>query len=85
MKPPIAIAEEQLEKFARFLEIHPGFYPELDEENASICGFRVGGWLLSIHEMDRLVSSQQSATLSRASLVRQRFLALEQAARRRSS
>jgi len=84
MKPPTTIAEEQLEKFARFLEIHPGFYPELEEESATICGFRVGGWLLTIYEMERLVSSQQSSAPSRASLVRQRFLALEKAQRLRS-
>jgi hypothetical protein len=40
----------QLEKFARFLETHPGFYPELTGENAEICGFRVGGCFLSIGE-----------------------------------
>ena len=47
----------QLEKFARFLEDHPGFYPELGE-NAVISGFRVGGCFLSVAEMDEFISTQ---------------------------
>ena len=48
----------QLEKFARFLDEHPGFYPELEGENAVISGFRVGGCFLSIAEMDDFISTQ---------------------------
>jgi len=48
----------QLEKFARFLEMHPSFYPELNEENGVISGFRVGGCLLSVGEMDEFISIQ---------------------------
>ena len=48
----------QLEKFARFLEVHPGFYPELEEENGVISGFRVGGCFLSVAEMDEFISTQ---------------------------
>ena len=48
----------QLEKFARFLEVHPGFYPELEGENAVISGFRVGGCFLSVAEMDQFISTQ---------------------------
>ena len=49
---------DQLEKFARFLETHPGFYPELKEENGVISGFRVGGCFLSVAEMDEFISTQ---------------------------
>ncbi len=48
----------QLEKFAGFLEVHPGFYPELEEENGVISGFRVGGCFLSIGEMNEFISAQ---------------------------
>ena len=48
----------QLEKFARFLEEHPGFYPELEGENAVVSGFRVGGCFLSIAVMDEFISAQ---------------------------
>jgi hypothetical protein len=48
----------QLEKFAHFLETHPGFYPELKGENATICGFRVGGCFLSVGEMDEFISTE---------------------------
>jgi hypothetical protein len=51
----------QLEKFARFLEVHPGFYPELEGQNAAISGFRVGGCFLSVSEMDELISTQSHA------------------------
>jgi len=49
---------DQLEKFARFLEMHPGFYPELEGENAMVSGFHVGGCFLTIAEMDRFISSR---------------------------
>ena len=48
----------QLEKFARFLEMHPSFYPELREENGVISGFRVGGCFLSVGEMDEFMLIQ---------------------------
>ena len=48
----------RLEKFARFLEVHPGFYPELEEENGLISGFRVGVCFLSVAEMDEFISTQ---------------------------
>ena len=59
----------QLEKFARFLEIHPGFYPELKEENGAISGFRVGGCLLSIGEMDEFMSAEPHLAPHEASLL----------------
>jgi hypothetical protein len=58
MKTQGTMQGNQLEEFARFLEMHPGFYPELEEENAMVCGFYVGGCFLTIAEMDRLVSSR---------------------------
>ena len=48
----------QLEKLARFLEVHPRFYPELEEQNGMISGFRLGGCFLSAAEMDELISTQ---------------------------
>ena len=52
------MAANQLEKLARFLEVHPGFYPELEEENGIISGFRVGRCFLSVAEMDEFISTQ---------------------------
>ena len=48
----------QLEKFARFLEMHPCFYPELKGENGEVFGFRVGGCFLSVGEMNEFISTQ---------------------------
>jgi len=52
------MSADQLGKLARFLEMHPGFYPELQGENGVISGFRVGGCFLSIGEMDEFISTQ---------------------------
>ena len=59
----------QLEKLARFLEIHPGFYPELRGENAVICGFRVGGCFLSIGEMNEFISAEPHFAAHQAALL----------------
>jgi len=48
----------QLEMFARFLEEHPGFAPELVGEDALICGFRMGDCFLTIGEMERLFATK---------------------------
>jgi hypothetical protein len=48
----------QLEKLAGFLELHPRFYPELEEENGVISGFRLGGCFLSVAEMNEFISTQ---------------------------
>ncbi len=58
----------QLEKFARFLKTHHGFYPELMAENAMICGFRVGGCFLSVAEMSEFISAQPSLAAHEAAL-----------------
>lgn len=47
----------QIEKFARFLEEHPGFSPLLMGEDALVCGFQVGGSLLRIEEMETLIAT----------------------------
>jgi hypothetical protein len=48
----------QIEKFARFLEEHPGFSPLLMGEDALVCGFQVGGSFLRIEEMEALIATQ---------------------------
>jgi hypothetical protein len=48
----------RLEKFARFLDEHPGFSPLLLGEDAVVCGFRVGETGFTIVEMDMLISTQ---------------------------
>jgi len=58
MKTQATMQAGQLEEFASFLETHPGFYPELKQETAAVCGFRVGGCFLTIGEMDKFISSQ---------------------------
>jgi len=65
MKTQATMHADQLEKFARFLEMHPGFYPELKKENAMVCGFHVGGCFLTIAEMDRFISSQPTSLPTR--------------------
>jgi hypothetical protein len=59
----------RLEKFARFLEVHPGFYPELEEDGV-ISGFRVGGCFLSIAEMDEFISTRPHFVPHEAALLR---------------
>jgi hypothetical protein len=54
----------QVEKFARFLEEHPGFSPELIGDNAYVCGFRVGECVLSVDEMERLIDTPLEAHLT---------------------
>jgi hypothetical protein len=58
MKTLRAMQACQLEKFARFLEEHPGFSPELMGENVYVYGFRVGECFLSVDEMERLIDTQ---------------------------
>jgi hypothetical protein len=68
MKTLTAMRTGQLEKFARFLEEHPGFSPELIGDNAHVYGFRVGESVLPVAEMERLIDTPvdaQSAALLR--------------------
>ena len=69
LETPFTMSTGQLEKFARFLETHPGFYPELTGENAEICGFRVGGCFLSIGEMSEFISTQPRFAAHEAALL----------------
>ena len=48
----------QIQRFALFLEQHPGFWPELVGEDAFVCGFHVGGCFLSIQDMEKLLTAQ---------------------------
>jgi hypothetical protein len=57
MKTQAMMHADQLEKFAHFLDEHPGFSPELTGENALVCGFHIGGCFLTIEDMDRLIAS----------------------------
>jgi hypothetical protein len=64
MKTPRAMQASQLETFARFLEEHPGFSPELRGEDAYVCGFHVGNCLLSVDEMERLITTRVDVRLT---------------------
>jgi hypothetical protein len=59
----------RLEKFARFLEMHPGFYPELKEESGVISGFRVGSCFLSVDEMNEFIATQPHFAAHEAALL----------------
>jgi len=59
----------QLEKLACFLELHPGFYPELKGEDAVIVGFRVGGCFLGVGEMYEFISTQPRLAPHEAALL----------------
>jgi hypothetical protein len=61
MKTLTAMRTRQIEKFARFLDEHPGFSPELVGDNAYVYGFRVGESLLSVDEMERLIDTPVDA------------------------
>jgi hypothetical protein len=58
MKTPGTMQVPQLEKFARFLEEHPGFSPLLEGEDAVVCGFQAGDCFLTLDEMERLIAPQ---------------------------
>jgi hypothetical protein len=57
MKTLTAMRTSQVEKFALFLEEHPGFSPELVGDDAFVHGFRVGECFLSVDEMERLIDT----------------------------
>ena len=61
MKTLTAMRTSQIGKFARFLDEHPGFSPELVGDNADVYGFRVGESLLSADEMERLIDTPVDA------------------------
>jgi len=49
---------EQVKKFARFLEEHPGFSPLLLGEDAIVCGFQVGSSFLRVEDMEELIATR---------------------------
>jgi hypothetical protein len=57
MKTPKVMQAGQIEKFAGFLEEHPGFSPELTGEDAYVYGFHVGKCFLSVEDMERLIAT----------------------------
>jgi len=69
MKASANMQADQMERFAKFLEEHPGFTPLLQGEEAVIFGFQTGDCFLTLSEMDRLIAAephfdaQQSALL----------------------
>jgi hypothetical protein len=68
LETPFTMSAGQLEKFARFLEMHPGFYPELTEEGGVIFGFRLGSCFLSVDEMYELIATQPHFAAPEAAL-----------------
>jgi hypothetical protein len=70
MKSLTIMRTDQAGKFARFLDEHPGFSPDLTGENADVCGFRVGECLLSVDEMERLIDTQVHFDARQAALLR---------------
>jgi len=69
MKRQGTMQAHQLEKFARFLEEHPGFSPLLMGEDALVCGFQVGGSFLRIAEMERLIATEPQFDAQEAELL----------------
>jgi len=58
MKWHTKIPASLLARLARFIEEHPGFWPELVGEDAVVCGFHVGSCSLTIEEMEKLVTAK---------------------------
>ncbi len=69
MKRQATMQAHQIEKFARFLEEHPGFSPLLMGEDALVCGFQVGGSYLRIEDMERLIATQPQFDAQEAALL----------------
>ena len=69
MKAQPSMQANQLKKFALFLEIHPSFYPELEEETVAVWGFRVGSCFLTIGEMDTFIASRPHFNTREAALL----------------
>jgi len=64
MKTPRAMQARLIEKFARFLEEHPEFSPELMGEDAYVSGFHVGRCFLSVDDMERLTTTRVDVRLA---------------------
>ncbi|MGC2108820.1 MAG: hypothetical protein WA655_04840 [Candidatus Korobacteraceae bacterium] len=69
MKRQGTMQAQQLEKFARFLDEHPGFAPLLAGEDARVYGFQVGCSYLGIDAMEELMSIQPHFDAREAALL----------------
>ena len=69
MKRQGTMQAQRLEKFARFLEEHPGFSPLLTGEDALVCGFQVGSSYLGIVAMEELIATQPHFDVQEAALL----------------
>ena len=69
MKTQATMQSDQLEKFACFLDEHPGFSPELKGEDAVVCGFHIGECFLTVAEMARLIATQPHFDADTAALL----------------
>ena len=58
MKTAEIMRADQLQRFAQFLDEHPGFAPLLQGEEAVVFGFQTGDCFLMLTEMDRLVAAE---------------------------
>jgi len=67
MKRQGTIQAHRLEKFARFLEEHPGVSPSLMGEDPR--GFQVGGSYLGMEEMQRLIATPPQSDGQEAALL----------------
>jgi hypothetical protein len=69
MKMQATLQADQLQKFAGFLEEHPGFSPALKGEDALVCGFHIGECFLTIAEMYKLIATQPEFDADAAALL----------------
>jgi hypothetical protein len=69
MKTSAITRADQLKRFARFLEEHPGFSPLLQGEDAVVIGFQTGLCLLTLGEMERLVAAEPHFDAEQAALL----------------
>jgi hypothetical protein len=69
MKTTAIMRAGQLERFARFLEEHPGFAPLLEGDNAVVFGFQTGDCMLTLGEMESLIAAEPNFDAQQASLL----------------
>jgi hypothetical protein len=69
MKRQATMQAHQIEKFARFLDEHPGFAPLLAGEDAHVYGFQVGCTYLEIDAMQELMSTHPHFDAQQAALL----------------
>ena len=69
MKTLAIMRAGQLERFARFLEEHPGFSPLLEGDDAMVVGFQTGDCLLTLGEMGNLLAAEPHFDAQQAALL----------------